>query len=273
MALVAVPAGAQPAPAGMLSAGDAAAAPPPPVRDVGFDQKLGDPAPLDAPFRDETGRTVRLGEYFGNKPVVLHLVYYECPMLCGLSIEGLVRSLKALSLDVGRDFEVVTVSFNPREGPDLAAAKKESVLRQYGRPSAATGWHFLTGDETSIARLTKAVGFRYVWDKESRQYAHATGIVLLTPSGRIARYFFGIEYSAFNLRLGLLEASNGEIGTVTDRLLLLCFHYDPRMGRYSATVLGVVRGSAAATLVGLVAFLGFMLRRERAARGHPPGAA
>jgi protein SCO1/2 len=169
---------------------------PSPSRDVGFDQKLGGQIPLDLAFRDENGKDVRLRDYFGKKPVLLSLVYYGCPMLCGKATEGLVRSLRPLTFDVGKEFDILTVSFDPREGPDLAREKRDGVLRAYKRPGAAEGWHFLTGSEESIRALTKAVGFRYVWDEDSKQFAHATGVVTITPHGKIARYLFGIDYSS-----------------------------------------------------------------------------
>ncbi len=167
-------------------------------------------------------------------------------MLCGMTTDGLVRSLRALRLSVGTDFDVLSVSFDPRETPELASAKKGPVMRQYGRTGGAEGWHFLTGDKASVDALTKSVGFRYVWDAEQKQFAHATGILLLTPQGRIARYFFGIEYPAKDLRLGLVEASEERLGGVVDQLLLLCYHYDPKAGRYTATVQNIVRGGAVA---------------------------
>jgi protein SCO1 len=252
-----------------LAGGPLAAAPSPargplsPEREIGFDQKLGDPLPLDLPFRDETGATVRLADFFGRKPVVLSLVYYRCPMLCGLSLDGLASSLRTIAFDAGREFDVVTVSFDPRETQAEARARKERSVDRYGRPGAAAGWHFLTGDEASIRRLTSAVGFRYAWDGDLKQYAHPTGIVVVTPQGRIARYFFGVEYAAKDLRLGLVEAAAGRIGSLADRLLLLCYQYDPSSGRYGARALGAVRAAGALTVLGLGAFIVTMVRRER----------
>ena len=244
--------------------------PPPPIKDVGFDQKLGEAIPLDLVFRDEAGQNVRLAQYFGKRPVVLSLVYFNCPMLCGMTIDGLVRSVRALRFDVGVDYEILSVSFDPRETPEMASAKKGPVMRQYGRKGGAEGWHFLTGDAASVAALTKAVGFRYVWDAEQKQFAHATGIMLLTPQGHIARYFFGIEYPAKDLRLALIEASEEKIGNVVDQLLLLCYHYDPKAGRYTATVRNLVRGAGAITFVLLASFVTILLWRERAGAGRPP---
>lgn len=237
--------------------------PAPPLKDIGFDQKLGGSVPLDIPLRDEAGKTVHLRDYLGKKPVVLSLVYFDCPMLCGMTTDGLVRSLRALRLSVGKEFDVLSVSFDPRETPEMASAKKGPVMRQYGREGAALGWHFLTGEPTSLAALTKAVGFRYVWDAEQKQFAHATGVVVLTPEGRVARYFFGIEYPAKDLRLGLVEASEEKIGNVVDQLLLLCYHYDPKAGRYTAAVTTLLRGAAAVTLAAAVGLVVVLLRRER----------
>ena len=237
---------------------------PPPPKDVGFDQRLGESIPLDLVFRDEAGVSVRLSQYFGKRPVVLSLVYFNCPMLCGMTTDGLVRSVRALRFEPGADYEILSVSFDPRETPEMASEKKRTVMAQYGRRSGPGGWHFLTGDAASVAALTKAVGFRYVWDAEQKQFAHATGVTILTPQGRLARYFFGIEYPAKDLRLALIEASEEKIGNLVDQLLLLCYHYDPKAGRYTATVRNLVRGGAALTLVTLVGFVGLMLRRERA---------
>jgi protein SCO1/2 len=237
------------------------------LKDIGFDQKIGGAVPLDLMFRDEAGKTVPLRDYFGKKPVVLSLVYFDCPMLCGMTTDGLVRSLRALRMSVGNEFDVLSVSFDPRETPELASAKKGPVMRQYGRKDGAEGWHFLTGDKASVDALTSAVGFRYVWDAEQKQYAHATGILVLTPQGRIARYFFGIEYPAKDLRLGLVEASEERLGTVVDQLLLLCYHYDPRVGRYTATVRNIVRAGGVLTVAAVAGLVLTLLRRERRGRG------
>jgi len=236
---------------------------PPALRDVGYDQKLGQSVPLDIQLTDEAGRSVRLGDYLGKKPVVLTLVYYECPMLCTLTLNGLVSALSVLSFDVGKEFDVVTVSFDPREGPALARDKKRVYLSRYKRPGAEAGWHFLTGSEAQIARLTKAVGFRYAWDERSKQYAHPTGVVTLTPEGKIAHYLFGIEYAPKDLRLSLVEASQSRIGSAVDQVLLYCYHYDPQTGTYGAAVMRILRVSAALTLLALVGFVVVMLRRER----------
>ncbi len=224
---------------------------PPVLRDIGIEQKLGNPVPLDLTFRDENGSDVRLGQYFGQKPVVLVLAYYDCPMLCTLVLNGLLHALEGLHYNVGREFSVVTVSFDPTEKPALAAAKKSIYVGLYGRPDASAGWHFLTGDELSIRQLAQAVGFRYNYDPNTRQYVHATGIMVLTPGGRLARYFYGIRYPSGNLRLALVEASQGKIGTPADRLLLYCSQYDPATGKYSVLVSHILKIGALITIFGL----------------------
>ncbi len=231
------------------------------LRDVGFDQHLGDMVPLDAVFRDESGRAVKLGDYFGRRPVVLSLAYYECPMLCTLTLNGLASALDVLAFDPGRDFEVVTVSFEPKETPELAAAKKAAYLRRYKRPGAAAAWHFLTGDAEAIRRLTGAVGFRYVWDERTKQYAHASGVMVLTADGRLARYLYGVEYAPKDLRFAIVEASQGRILSPVDRLLLYCYHYDPELGRYGKSVMAVLRVAAVLTL-GVLGAMIFGLRRR-----------
>lgn len=244
---------------------------PGPAREVGFEQKMGAKVPVQATFRDENGRTVRLGDYLGKRPVILSLAYYECPMLCGLALEGLARSLKGFSLVPGQDFEIVTISFNPVEKPELAKAKKTNLVDYYGRPGAEKAWHFLTGDQAEIQEVTRAVGFNYRWDEAQKQYAHATGIVLLTPDGTVSRYFFGIEYAPKELRLGLSEASEGKVGGLTAQLLLLCYQYNPATGKYTATTLTVLRIAAVLTLLALGSFVLVMLRRERSRGGRPEG--
>jgi len=235
---------------------------PPLLRSVGIDQRLDAQLPLDLALRDETGRIVPLREYLGRKPVILTLVYYRCPMLCTQVLNGLVASLKVLPFDVGNQFDVLTVSFDPRETPALAAAKKAATLERYPRPGAAQGWHFLTGDETSLARLTAAVGFRYAYDPALGQYAHASAIVVLTPEGRISRYFYGVEYSPRDLRLGLVEASANRIGSPIDQVLLFCYHYDPATGKYGALVMNLVRAGGAVTVLVLGTLLVLMRRRD-----------
>ena len=235
---------------------------PPVLRNVGIDQKLNQQVPLDLPFRDEAGDVVRLGDYFGSKPVILILVYYECPMLCSTALNGLLESLKELKFDVGKQFDVLTVSFDPTEKPSLAAAKKALYVGTYGRPGAADGWHFLTGDQDSIHRLTEAVGFRYNYDPSIKQYVHATGLIVLTPQGRIARYFYGIQYPAGNLRLGLVEASQGKIGSPVDAVLLYCCQYDPETGKYSLIIARILKIGAAVTVLSLGGLLFVMFRSE-----------
>ena len=244
---------------------DPASAKPGLLAKIGLDQKIGQPIPLDLPFTDESGQPVKLGQYFGKRPVVLALVYYECPMLCTQVLNGLVTAVGVLNFQVGREFDVVAVSFNPKEGPGLAAQKKAAYVERYGRPDSASGWHFLTGTQDSIDALTKAVGFRYAYDANIGQYAHGAGIELLTPHGVLAKYFYGIEFSARDLRLGLIEASNERIGTPIDDVLLLCYHYDPATGKYGAAVLGLVRAGGVATMLAFAVFLTVSLRRDRAA--------
>lgn len=232
------------------------------LQKAGFDQKLNGQIALDLAFRDENGRAVQLSNYFGEKPVILVLMYYECPNLCPLVLDGVIRSLKALSFNIGDQFNVLTVSINPGEGPALAMTKKRESIQRYGRPGAENGWHFLTGEEASIKQLTEAVGFRYAYDAEKDQYAHASGIVILTPQGRISRYFYGIEYAPRDLRLGLVEASSGKIGSPVDQLLLLCYQYDPATGKYTLTIMNALRLAALATVLGLSAFVLVMVKRE-----------
>jgi protein SCO1/2 len=248
-----------------LAAGASAEERPTLLREVGFDQKIGATVPGDIALRDESGRAVKLSDYLGRKPVVLALVYYDCPMLCTMTLNGLVSAMNAVAFDAGKDFEVVTVSFEPRETPELAAAKKLTYLKRYPRPGAERGWHFLTAEPADVARLTGAVGFRYAWDERLRQYAHPAGIVVLTPEGKVARYLFGIEYAPKDLRFALVEASAGRVGGVVDQAILYCYQYDPATGRYGAAVMRILRVGAGLTLAALVAFIVVMLRRERAA--------
>jgi protein SCO1 len=239
------------------------------LQQVGFDQKLGERIPLDLPFMDESGKDVKLGDYFGQKPVVLSIVYFRCPMLCTLSLNGLAGALEVLSFVPGREFEVVTVSFDPHEGPVLAAAKKQVYLRRYNRSGAERGWHFLTGPQSSTEALTRAVGFRYAWDEATKQWAHPAGILVLTPDGRISKYLYGVEYSPKDLRLALVDAGGGRIGSFVDTVLLYCYRYDPNTGRYSTAVLNLVRAGAILTIAALAAFMVVSSRRRRGGR---PGA-
>jgi protein SCO1/2 len=229
---------------------------------VGFEQRLDQQLPLDLPFKNEAGATVKLGDYFGRKPVVLAFVYYECPMLCTQVLNGLETALRVIHESIGREFDVVTVSFDPRETPVLAAGKKKAYLDRYQRPSAEQGWHFLTGDEASIAALTKAAGFSYVYDEVTGQFAHASGIVVATPAGKLSRYFFGIDYSPRDLKFALIESSNEKIGSLAERLLLYCYHYDPATGNYGFMAMRAVRIGGAVTLVALFGFMFVSIRRE-----------
>jgi len=232
------------------------------LRDVGIDQKLNEQVPLDVTFRDETGSTVRLGDYFHGKPVILSLVYFECPMLCPMAMHGLLVSLQKVSWTAGRDFNVLTVSFNPSETPEVAASKRNVYLGLYNREGSERGWHFLTGDEGSIERLTQAVGFRYHYDSASRQYAHPTMIAVLTPQGRVSRYLYGIEYPERDVRLALVEASHNKIGTAVDQALLFCYHYDPGQGKYGFAITRVLRAAGVVTVVLLGGAMLIMFRRE-----------
>jgi protein SCO1/2 len=231
------------------------------LRNVGIDQKMGAQVPLDIPFTDEAGRPVTLQQYFG-KPVILALVYYQCPSLCNMVLNGLLRSVKGLKTAIGEDYEVVTVSFDPRETAELALGKKAAYVKGYGRPGADKGWHFLTGPETSSRRLADSVGFHYAFDPVSNQYAHASAIMVLTPEGRIARYFYGIDYPARDVKLGLIEASGGRIGSPVDQVTLYCFHYDPATGKYGLAILNVLRGAGLLTVGVLATFMITMFWRD-----------
>jgi protein SCO1/2 len=242
---------------------------PPSLRGVGFDQRLDAQVPPELHFHDSDGRDVRLGDYFNGKPLILVLAYYRCPMLCTEVLNGLTRCMLDLPFEVGKDFTVLTVSFDPREKPELAAAKKATYLERYGRPGAEVGWHFLTGDPEAIRRLTAAVGFRYTYDAANDQFRHASGIVLLTPQGRTSRYFYDIRFSSRDVRLGLVEASQNRIGSPVDQLLLFCFHYNPEEGKYGTAVMNIVRAGGVLTVLAIGTLCGLMWRREwrRARRG------
>jgi protein SCO1/2 len=234
------------------------------LQDVGIDQKLNQQLPLDLNFKDENGQPVKLGQYFGKRPVILSLVYYSCPMLCTQVLNGMIASFKTLEFQPGDQYEIITVSFDSRETPALAAAKKQlyvNYLPEKRRAAATNGWHFLTGDEANIKALAAAVGFRYHWDEATNQFAHASGIMVLTPEGKLAQYYYGIEYSPRDLRLGLVEASANRIGTPVDQLLLYCYHYDPATGTYGAAVLNMVRLGGVLTIVGIVILLLALRRR------------
>jgi protein SCO1/2 len=247
-----------------------AGAMPQPLREIGFDQRINERLPLDAAFMDEAGRRVPLGAYFGQRPVVLAFAYYDCPMLCTQVLNGLSSALAILSLEPGRDFEIVTISFDPRDTPVSASAKKARYIERYKQPGAAAAWHFLTGDQASIDRVTRAAGFRYAWDADTKQFAHPTGVIVLTPDGRLARYLFGIEYGPRDLRYALVEASDGKVGSPVDSLLLFCYHYDPTTGRYGVVIMRAVRLAGAATVLALCTFIVVMVRRET--REAPPHA-
>jgi protein SCO1 len=251
----AVPSGTGPAAGNMPSV----------LENVGFQPQLNAHLPLELAFRDEAGRDVQLRDYFTQKPVLLALVYYGCPMLCNQTEQGVVGALRMLSFNPGRDYEVVFVSFDPRESPDMAAKKKESAMTHFRRPETASGWHFLTGSKESIDALTKGANFRYSFDQKSNLFAHASGIMLLTPDGRISRYFYGVEYPARDMRLGLVDASAGRIGTPIDRALLFCYQYDPTSARYSASILKIIRLGGVLTMLALVAGILIFRRRDIAA--------
>lgn len=238
---------------------------PPYLENVGIEQHLDGQVPADLAFVDDAGRAVRLGDYFGKKPLILNLVYYSCTMLCGEALAGLSASMKVIKFDVGEQFDVITVSFNPRETPDLAAAKKKEYVKRYGRAGAEKGWHFLTGPAESINALAAAVGFQYQYDATRDQYAHTTAILVLTPEGRISRYFYGVEFPPKDLRLGLVEASSGRIGNPVDQVLLYCYHYDPAVGKYGAVVANLLKIGAAVTILFIAGLLLVLFRLERIA--------
>lgn len=233
------------------------------LREVSLDQNLNRQIPLQLTFRDEHGQTVELQQFFGSKPVILTLVYYQCPMLCTEVLNGLVRTMRQMPLELRKDFTVVTLSIDPKEGPELAAIKHKVYTDLYNRPNDSDGWHFLTGNQPEIRQLADAVGFRYAYDPKSGQYAHASGIMLLTPEGKLSRYFYGIEYPERDLRLGLVEASQEKIGTPVDRILLYCFHYDPGTGKYGLLISRVIAISGALTVLGLTVLIVGLFRHEK----------
>ena len=236
---------------------------------VGITQQLGGQLPLDARFRNEQGAEVELGSYFGDKPVLLALVYYECPMLCSMELKSLLRSIKVVPLDLAVDYEIVTVSFDPDESSELAAKSKLEYVGGYGRPGAEDGWHFLTGDAENIRRLTEATGFEYRYQPDTGEFSHASAVMVVTSDGKLSQYFYGVDYAPKDLRLALVEASEGRIGSFVDQVLLFCFHYDPAMGRYTLTVMTILRILAVFTVLAIGGFLFFSLRRERRARNNP----
>lgn len=231
---------------------------------VAVAQKLGSQLPLDTIMVDERGEPVRLGDYFkSGRPVLMNFVYYRCPMLCPLVLHGTATALSDLKFDIGKDFDVVTISIDPRDTPAQAAEFKDKYVKEYGRFSAMNGWHFLTGNDTNIHRIANAVGFQYAYDGTRDQFAHGAALFVLTPEGRVSRYFFGFEFNPRDLRLGLVEASAKKIGTVTDAVLLLCYHYDPVTGRYSRDAMNLMRAGGATTLIALAGFIFLMFRKER----------
>jgi len=234
---------------------------PPGLKNVGMRQNLNQPIPADLTFTDDLGRTVRLGDYFGKKPIILNLVYFTCPMLCGEVLSGLENSLRMMKFDVGKEFDVITVSFDPHDTPEAAAKKKSEFLRRYNRPGAEQGWHFLVGHQDAIDSLTRAAGFDYEYDPKTWQFAHTAAFLILTPEVRVAHYYYGIEYPPKDLRLGLVEAGTGKIGNVVDALLLYCYHYDPEQGKYSATILRVLRLAGVATMLFIGTLIFVMIRR------------
>jgi protein SCO1 len=235
---------------------------PPGLKDVGIKQNLNQLIPGNLEFTDDLGRKVHLGDYFGSKPLILNFVYYSCPMLCGEELSGLESALRVLKFDVGKEFEVVTISFDPKDTPEAAAKKKGEFLRRYKRPGAEQGWHFLVGQPDAIKAATDAAGFQYQYNPESQQFAHSTAIMILTPEGKISQYYYGVEYAPKDLRLGLVSASENKIGNLADELLLYCYHYDPEKGKYSATILRILRLAGIATMLCLGSLVFFMVRKH-----------
>ena len=247
-----------------LAALVASSTPPQLPGNVSIAQKLNTQVPLDLMLRDETGKVVRLREYFnGKKPVVLNFVYYRCPMLCPIVLDGTTEALTNLKYDIGKQYDVITISIDPRDQPKNAAEMKDKYIKRYGRLDSASGWHFLTAHETAIKQLTSAVGFQYAYDPKMDQFAHGAALFVLTPDGRTSRYFFGFEYKPRDLRLAIFEASEGKIGSVADQLLLLCFHYDPKIGKYSRDAMIFARAGGVTTVLALGGFIFVMIRKER----------
>ncbi len=235
---------------------------PPGLKNVGIKQNLDQFMPANLEFTDDLGRKVHLGDYFGNKPLILNFVYYSCPMLCGEELSGLESALRVLKFDIGKEFEVITISFDPKDTPEAAAKKKGEFLRRYKRAGAEQGWHFLVGQPDAIKAATDAAGFQYQYDPQTQQFAHSTAILLLTPQGKISQYYYGVEYAPKDIRLGLVAASQNKIGNLADELLLYCYHYDPDKGKYSATIMRILRLMSVATMLCLGAFFFFMVRKH-----------
>jgi len=248
----------------MMEPGSVATARLPQLENVSFKQKLNTQLPLDAHFRDENGRDVTLGQYFGGtRPVVLAFVYYSCPMLCTQIMNGVSRAIKVLPFTPGTDFDVVFISFDPRDKPETASAKKTALMNYWSMQNQSGAWHLLTGEEPQIKRVTSAAGFFYMWDERSQQYAHLSGVLVLTPDGRLSRYFYGVEYSPKELRLALVESGKGHVGSIVDELLLYCYHYDPSQGRYGVIIMNLVRFGGVLTLLALAGSIYFMRRQEK----------
>ncbi|HCQ04200.1 MAG TPA: SCO family protein [Candidatus Latescibacteria bacterium] len=236
------------------------------LKNVGIEQKIGSRLPLDLKFTDESGASVELGQYFGNKPIILSLVYYDCPMLCTEVLNGLNRTTAPLKFSIGEDFDMISISFDPNETHELASQKKKIYVKRNNRPGAVAGWHFLTGDSSSVETITDAVGFNYVYDETSQQFVHGSAIMVVTPKGVVSHYFFGIEYPSEDLRLALIESSENKLGTVFDQVLLYCFHYDPTKGKYGVVIMNVLRVAGVGTLLAMGTFMFIMFRRDRRAR-------
>jgi protein SCO1/2 len=246
---------------------------PEPLKKVGIEQRLGESLPLTAEFKDENGQIVKLGDYFGKgRPAIIALVYYECPMLCNQVLNGLTGTLKGISFDAGKEFDVIAVSFDAKEfdKPDLAKNKKASYMERYGRPATEKGWHFLTGNQASIDAITQATGFKYEWDEKSNQFAHGSAIMLATPDGKLSRYFYGIDYAPRDVKLGIMESADSKVGSVADELMLYCFHYDPASGKYGFQILSVLRLTAIATVLGM-GLMGFVFWRRNKSRNGSEG--
>jgi protein SCO1/2 len=245
-----------------FSSGIVASNVPPQFKDVTFKQQLGKKLPLEVRFKDEAGHSVALGDYFGKKPVVLAFVYYQCPMLCTQVMNGISSALKVLPYTAGQQFDVVLISFDPRDTPEAANAKKLAHLDHWAAKSTATGWHFLTGDEAAIAQVTAAAGFAYQWDPQTQQFAHVSGVLVATPDGTLSRYFYGVEFSPKDLRLALVDSSNGRVGSVVDELLLYCYQYDPSHGKYGAVFMNIMRLGGVLTMIFIGGFILMMRRRD-----------
>jgi protein SCO1/2 len=248
----------------MMEPGTTATAPLPQLKDVSFKQKLDAQLPIDTPFKDENGRDVTLARYFnGSRPVMLAFVYYSCPMLCTQIMNGVSRAIKVLPFTPGQDFDVVFISFDPRDKPETALAKKSALMNYWSMQNQSGAFHFLTGEEPQIKKVTSAAGFFYMWDQKSQQYAHLSGLLVVTPDGRLSRYFYGVEYSPKDLRLALVESGQGRVGSLVDELLLYCYHYDPSQGRYGVIIMNMVRLGGVMTVLALGGFIYFMRRQEK----------